>query len=230
MANIQRARAEDVDGIAEVIRNVWKLEIDVPYVQKLINSKKQLSWVAIDEGKVCGFVSSFLTTVQGGVRRWEVDLLAVEPAAQGQGLGPKLVEATTQDGKAFNVKFSRALVRANNTYAHKVFERSGFTNTGQFYNMYLWQPAESDAQAPTRAVTSLIPVDTLTYRGVWIEGLDAEFTSEADCKLMVAAARAMAFRDGRDNASTLIPAGKNLPESVMQDASFQGQYQWWRRV
>lgn len=230
MANIQRARAEDAAGIAEVIRNVWNTEIDVPYTQKLINNQKQLAWVAVAEEMVVGFVSSFLTTVQGGVRRWEVDLLAVNPEAQGQGLGVKLVEATTQDAKSYQVKFSRGLVRADNTYARRAFERAGYANTGQIYNLYLWQPRESEIELDSRSILTITPVDTLLYRGVWIEGLDAQFISDADRLRAVEVGRAIAAKEGRANAGALIPVGAKLPDVLMQAATLQGQYQWWRRV
>lgn len=222
MATIQRAT--DAAGIAAVIKTVWG--IDAPHAQHLIENKKQLAWTAVEDEQVVGFVSSFLTSVIGGVRRWEADLLAVLPSERGKGLGQKLLEATTQDARAYRVKFSRGLVRIDNLPAQKAFEKAGYMTSGQIYNLYFWPPQESDVPVTPRSTVSILPVDTLTYRGVWIEGLDGQMVSEAERTASIVAARALAYREGRDHASALIPVDVPLP---VTDATLQGQYQWWRR-
>ncbi|KAB2906300.1 MAG: GNAT family N-acetyltransferase [Anaerolineae bacterium] len=229
MANIQRARADDVPGIAEVIKTVWNIDIDVPYAQELLSDQKQHAWVAVEAGQVIGFVSSFLNSVMGGVRRWEVDLLAVAPSAWGNGLGQKLIEATTQDARTYHAKFARALVHIDNSPAKRSFEKAGYATSGQIYSMYLWPPQVSYTLQTPSGLVSLTPVDTLTYRGVWVEGLDGNLVSDDDRQACITAARALAARENRNNASALIPTDAHLPENLMTDATLHGQYQWWRR-
>lgn len=225
MATVQRAA--DATGIIEVIKTVWG--IDAPHAHHLIENKKQLAWTAVEHGQVVGFVSSFLTSVIGGVRRWEVDLLAVLPSAQGKGLGQKLIEATTQDARTYRVKFARGLVRTDNVPAQKTFESAGYTTSGKIYNLYVWPPQQADSPIIPRSTVSILPIDTLTYRGVWVEGLEGQLVSEAERMAGIAAARALAYREGRDHASALVPVDVHLPENAVMDASLQGQYQWWRR-
>jgi hypothetical protein len=96
---------------------------------------------------------------------------------------------------------ARAIIRVDNVASQQSFERAGYISDRQVYNLFLWLPeAGKEASLPQEVV--LLPVDTLTYRGLWIEGLAT--VSAAKQQSVVATARAMIAQQGRDNTGALI--------------------------
>jgi ribosomal protein S18 acetylase RimI-like enzyme len=229
MTTIRRATPDDVPGIAAVIRDAFQITIQQPYCRDLVAQGKYMIWVSEAGGEIAGFVSTFITTTSGGVSRWEVDLLAVRTNDRGGQLGTKLILAADAESQNRRVKFARGLIRVENIASQKAFQRAGYATNGHILNMYLWQPQASNTVIPGRGMIVPFPVETLTYRGLWLEGLDLPFVSEADKQAAVDGARAMVAREGRDNTSTLIAEDHPLPDDLIASARLHGQYQWWRK-
>jgi ribosomal protein S18 acetylase RimI-like enzyme len=229
---IRRAALEDVQGIATVIQDVWEQVIDVEVCHSQIKDKTCVIWVAIEEDKVAGFVSAFLTVGQNEVRRWEVDLLAVRQASRGQRLGQKLVEATWVDARKHQVKMARAAVRVDNIASQRTFERAGYTTDWRVHKLFLWSPQLAEDQIVYPPPVMLLPVNTLTYRGLWIEGLAVAGVSEDEQRQAVTTARALIAQQGRMNTGALILVENEdrLADDVRAMATVPGEYHWWQKT
>ncbi|MBN1813184.1 MAG: GNAT family N-acetyltransferase, partial [Anaerolineae bacterium] len=93
MIVLRKATPADVPGIASVVNDAWRQDILPDVCESQTHCQTCALWVAADGDDVAGFVSTFLTMDKDGKCRWEVDLLAVRHASQGQRLGQRLVEA-----------------------------------------------------------------------------------------------------------------------------------------
>ncbi|MBN1218536.1 MAG: GNAT family N-acetyltransferase [Anaerolineae bacterium] len=231
MMKIRRAIPEDAGGLATVVQEVWGQAIDLRTCHSQIKSDTGAIWVAVEGKEIAGFVSAFLTVSRDGVRRWEVDLLAVRPVYRGQQLGQKLVKATWIDVCHHYVDFARAAVRVDNIASQRSFERAGYTTDGRVYNLLVWlpEPAETPVVYPQRV--TFLPVNTLTYRGLWLEGLTSNGLVEDELRQAVAAARTLIARQGRDNTGALIPVTDEtrLADDLRATANSLGEYHWWRK-
>jgi GNAT superfamily N-acetyltransferase len=82
----------DAEGLLAVDRGTFA---ESPYnadqVIHLLTRGEQRAWLALVEGEVTGFVTVFPTHTLYG-RNWEVDLVAVQPASQGQGIATELIK------------------------------------------------------------------------------------------------------------------------------------------
>ncbi len=227
MSVLRRATCDDVDGIAAVVHDVWQEQILVDVCQAQVQDDACAAWVAIDGGDVAGFVSAFLTVGRGGVRRWEVDLLAVRRASQGQRLGRKLVLVACRDGARQDVAVARAAIRVDNVASQRAFEHADFRTDRRVHKLLVWFPKLSDSPGDVGQAT-LVPVDTLTYRGLWIEGLTAEGSDPREQQNALRAARSRVAREGRLNAGAVIPVDEEylLAAGLREQASVHGEYYW----
>ena len=226
MAIIRQARPDDIPGIAVVVRQVWDQALLPDVCVSQIQQKNSALWVAAIDERVVGFVSAFVTVGADGLRRWEVDLLAVLAESRGQRLGQRLVDLICRDAPR-DVAMARAIIHEDNRASQITFERAGFAKNGRRYAFLLWPP-DSDGVPVYEGAVNLIPVDTVTYRGLWIEGLD-EVDSQAQ-RQAVTAARTLVGRGGRSNAGALVPEDEaRLDDSVRQAAERVGVYQQFYR-
>ena len=228
MIDLRRATLADVDGIAAVVYDVWEQDALADVCQAQIKDDACALWVAADGDDVAGFISAFLTVGSGGVRRWEVDLLAVRRANQGQRLGRKLVLAVCQDAVRHDVSVARAAIRVDNVASQKAFEYAGFATDRRAYELVLWTPESDNALAVCPNSVTLLPVDTLTYRGLWIEGLTCAGLTAEEQRGVVKVARSAVAREDRLNAGAVIPkdAVHSLPTDLRNQASVHGEYYW----
>jgi GNAT superfamily N-acetyltransferase len=227
---VVRASQAHVEGIGRVVREVWDQEILPDACRRLICGLWSTIWVAESEGSVEGFASGFLTVDGSGRRRGEIDLLAVRPDRQGEGLGPRLIAGLAGEAASWKVDVLRALIRVENHPSQKAFERAGFKTDRRVHRLLLWSPCSSLQPPEPPESVSLIPVDTITYRGVWIEGLAS--VGHPAQRAAVAAARAFAAQENRLNTGALVPAGAAIelaPGLSQQEATVQGDYYWFRR-
>jgi ribosomal protein S18 acetylase RimI-like enzyme len=229
MTSIRIATPDDVPGIAAVIKDSLGEDLNQDYCRLLLASREYIVRVADAGDDILGLVGGFVSSTTGAVRRWEVDLLAVRSHEQNAGLGTKLLVAAWDDAEANQVKFARGLTKIGNDAAKTCFERAGYTSNGTVFDMIQWTPANFDAGSTSRSMISLLPVETLIYQGVWIEGLDNVMVSDDDRENAVKAGRAMALSENRDHATAVVPADKPLSANVMSDGVMVGQYQWWRK-
>jgi ribosomal protein S18 acetylase RimI-like enzyme len=224
MTRVIRATLNDVEGIAAVVHDVWAQGILPKVARAQIEDDACALWVAREEDDVLGFISAFLTRSRTGERRWEVDLLAVEPASRGQGLGQRLIRGVCQDGEEQGATLARAAIRVDNVPSQAAFRKAGFSTDGRLHHLLLWEPEDGILPPPDLGRVSLTSVDTLTYRGVWIEGLQR--VSPSVQRAAVRAARGMAARQGRLKTGALIPVeGQGeLATDLRAEAKCQGRY------
>jgi ribosomal protein S18 acetylase RimI-like enzyme len=234
MIKIRRVTPGDLEGIAAVVQEVWQQPLDFEMCHSQIQNNACALWVgvAIEDNEVAGFVSAFLTVGQDEVRRWEVDLLAVRQASRGQRLGQKLVEATWVDARKRQVKIARAAVRVDNVASQRTFERAGYTTDRRVHKLFLWSPQFAEGQIAYPHQVTLLPVNTLTYRGLWIEGLAVAGVPEDEQRRAVTAARALIAQQGRLNTGALVPVENEnrLADNVRATATVQGEYHWWQKT
>ncbi len=229
MSRLSRAIITDIEGIGAVVQDVWKQEILPGVCKAQIEDDAGALWVAKAKDDVLGFISAFLTVDKAGRRRWEVDLVAVRPAHQGKGLGQRLIRRVWQDAEGRNAVEARALIRVNNLPSQKAFRRAGFTSDSHVQRLLLWPPKLAENPAPCPDGVSLLAVDTLTYRGLWIEGLAS--LPHAEQRSVVRTARATIARENRLNTGALVLADRErlLSPDLRAQAKVHGEYYWFTK-
>ena len=220
--------AGDAEAIARVKDAIWPEEATAPdYIAQVIQQPDHDTILALDNEHIVGFVDSFITLGGAGQRRWEVDLLGVHPAYQGRGIGSQLMQATTTAGWQIGAEYARGLVAVANVSSQKAFARAGYTVEERPLN--LWVSAINRDQLPVvssqlPAASFLIPVITLNYRGIWLEG---QLSAAA-----LLAAQAICSRRGWDIAGALIPVVDTRLNKAAHKANyvFVNQYQFWQQM
>ncbi|MFO7741865.1 MAG: GNAT family N-acetyltransferase [Anaerolineae bacterium] len=225
MISLRSATAADIEGIATVVRDVWKQAILPDVCSAQIEDNTRALWVATEDEEVAGFASAFLTAV-ADTRRWEIDLVAVRRASQGRGLGTRLIRRMCEAGQRHDVSLARALIRVENVASQRAFENAGFTTDARVHRLFLWPPQPGTAPRAHPAAVALLPVDTLTYRGLWIEGLTSVPAEEQH--RAIEAARSMIAREVRANTGAVIPVDEEhlLSPDLREDAAMHGKYYW----
>jgi len=232
MIAIRKATLADVPGIGAVARKVWEQEILPDVCKAQTRCQACALYIAAEEDDVVGFVSAFLTVDKDGRRRWEVDLLAVRPASQGQRLGQILVEAACADERAHGTSLARAAIRVDNVASQKTFENAGFKTDGEIHRLLLWTPTQDNGPIVYGGSVTLVPVDTLTYRGLWLEGLTAYNVDVKEQRNAVQMARSIIAWEGRHNTGAMIPAigSHRLATDLRDAAAMHGEYHWFYKI
>jgi GNAT superfamily N-acetyltransferase len=128
-----------------------------------------VSLLAEDEqGVPLGFVDAFMTKRADEALRWEVDLLAVRPEAQGQGLGQALLRDILAWGRHQGAHLARALIHLDNLASAGAFARCGFSTDYQVHHLHVCDTTHEPVDKP--AALHTVPVHTLSYSGIWLEG------------------------------------------------------------
>ena len=220
-----RASQKDAVAIAHVKDALWPEEATAPdYIAEVLQQPDHHTILAIYEGQVVGFVDGFLSLSASGQRRWEVDLLGVEPAYWGQGIGTQLVEAATQAGQEMKAEIARGLVATANIGSQRAFMKAGYRVEERPLNLWVWARDSNQASITSKQLSPssyLIPVVTFNYQGTWLEGEISVASMQA--------AQAICARLGWAVTGTLI----DIEEHVLNEATqalgyfFVNQFQWW---
>jgi L-amino acid N-acyltransferase YncA len=228
MIVLHKATPADVPGIAAVVRDAWGQDILPDVCEAQTRCQACALWVAAEEDDVAGFASAFLTADKDGKRRWEVDLLAVRHASQGQRLGQRLVEAACADERAHGIPLARAAIHVDNVASQKTFESAGFATDGEIHKLLVWMPTRDTGPIVYGGSVTLVPVDTLTYRGLWLEGLTAYNVDEDEQHSAVHMARSIIAWEGRHNTGAMIPTigSHRLASDLEASAKMIGEYHW----
>lgn len=222
------ADAQDAVALAQVKDAIWPQEITSPdYIAQVLQQPDHHTLIALEEQQTVGFVDSFLTLGPDGQRRWEIDLLGVHPTYQRRGIGSHLIQATTSAGWQMSAEKARALVAAENRGSQKAFTQAGYKMETRPLN--LWVSTTTDSQSPIHnsqlpTATHLIPVTTLNYRGVWLEG---QLSAEA-----FRAAQVICLRMSWDIAGVLISVTDDALNRAAHQANyaFINQFQFWQQI
>ncbi len=214
------ATSADCAAIADLKAQVWPAEASNPdRVSAVLAAPDHVTLIArTTDHQLVGFVDGFVTKSINGALRWEVDLLAVDPTYRGQKIGQQLIAASTQAGRAAGATLARALIRVENGASQGAFRRNNYCISDPVYRLLV------SAEIPTTLTTEipyLIPVNTLNYRGFWLEG-DLTATQ-------LAAAQVERSRRGVDLVGVLIPREANTLLIAAQRLNYQPveNFQWW---
>lgn len=220
--HIRRAKMDDIPAILNVKQATWPDEaVNSTHIAGVLREPDHVCLVSVVNDRTVGFVDGFLTLAVSGVRRWEVDLLAVHPEYRNRGIASRLVEENTRAGLEMGAEMARALIRLDNTGSQRTFSRCGYICDQNECMLYV-SPDSPDSAVELPPNVYLIPVYTLNYCGLWIEG-ELSATS-------LSYAQTVRARHGYDLVGAVIPIYQ--PEAIQAavDAGYMraGTYQWWQ--
>ena len=128
---IRRMEVEDLPAVYRLGLRSWDL-LDVPYnywsireVAEHLETQPELSFVAVDDGAVVGFVlgaDSYEALEDTGHLEW----VAVASEYRGQGLGGRLIETFVDVLRTRGLREVVADVSSKNETSRLAFERAGF--------------------------------------------------------------------------------------------------------
>ncbi len=217
---LRPAKPEDAGAIARIaeLAQVASIDADSHRVRSLLAEGQ--TFVATIDGAIIGFADSFITPDPTGGDRFEFDLLAVAPAAQGRGVGGRLVAESLAAAADSGARHVRALVRCENAAMRKLCRRRGFTRHPESFALYVVDP-QPVAPRKRKHDAWLIAVETLSYAGLWLEG---ELSQEA-----IDDAHWLASQGELTLIGAVIPSTARDVVELLEANSFinVGQYQWW---
>lgn len=217
MPTIRQAAQGDFAVIAQIIADSYDERIE-PGAKHL---QSNLVLVAEMDGAVVGFAASFLTRSAVGESRFELDLLAVDPAARGRGVGFALVARCIQAACKNGADSLRALVRADNLAMSRICARADLQRSARPHQLYIANAEPMIALATAAHAAHLVAVDTLTYRGIWLEG---ELSQAA-----IDQAHQRARAENRSRIGALVPAVDEQAAALLTQNGFisVGAFFWW---
>lgn len=219
---VAAARREHAQGIATVAAAALfaSIDADCPRMQRILDVGS--TFVAIAEGQVAGFVSNFITRDARGAERFELDLLAVSPLWQGRGIGARLVRSSLQAARKSGATTIRALVRCKNQPMQRICSRAGFQKSDKTYHLFVSAVARSGFPDSRPSSARIIPVDTLTYSGYWLEGDLCQST-------IFAARHLLSENSKRTQIGAVVSEHDRRTAELLLANSFQriGDFHWW---
>ncbi len=221
---VERAFLTHIQTIINLHMLVWSNELIIPdQFQLCLNQPTHCVHMACveDNSQIVGYISGFMTRTAQDQKRWEVDLLAVHPDYRGRGIAQALVRSSVQAGKGQGAAFSRALTQVDNYAVHSTFGRVGFT-TGRVISELLVSHGNRQPKSAPQSEAYLIPVETLTYRGVWVENDYSEAALQAG--------QIETSRCGCDVTGVVIPTENTVEIAAASRLGYEtgGQYIWWK--
>jgi GNAT superfamily N-acetyltransferase len=220
--SIRPATPTDAQAITSVIQLSLGNEVQPDHTEQVISEDDHASFVAVADERVIGFVDGFVTIAQDGTRRWELDLLGVHPDFRSLGAGRKLIESFTTAGISYRAILSRALVAVANKPMHAAMTKTGYQQQTPMYKLWISSGSGSEAQLPENA--HLIPVNTFTYRGIWLEG---EISTQ-----IIHVANAIREKHQWDVIGTVVASDDRTTLDTIQCANFNfiGNFHWWHTL
>ena len=228
MSDIRLAQIDDAEAIQRILQETWGDSLLFDVFSDHISSPEHQVFVAVEAGEVVGFLSAFL--VSNPVPRWEIDLIIVRSASQGKGIGTSLIEEALIYGSRLGVSSAKASIRIDNYGSQRAFAKVGFTTDAQVRSLFLWKPLAFRFVADVPETVHLIPVDALTYRGLWIDGFVESQFSEQTQRDVIRTAQSRIFDEDRLNTGMFIPDDLKdlIAPDLLTGATNHGQYHWWQ--
>lgn len=217
---IRWAVADDAPDIAMISRASLDTKMDEARLRHLLILKRGFTFVAALSNRVVGFADYFLTVSPDDDIRLELDLLAVHPEARGRGIGRELIHAGIKQAKRLDVSILRALVAAGNTAMQSLCAALGFQPSQDNSALFVTSPHPTSPHQ-NNAKSILIPVETLTYDGIWIEGDISQ--AAIDNALFIAHARKLT------TVGAVVPSQDAAAAALFRANHFDclGKYDWW---
>lgn len=211
------ATVADTGDIAYLIHQTWGQPVHEDLIADVLARPEMPVWIATSASGLAGFCASFMTHAADDTPRWEVDLLAVAQEVRGQSIGRKLIAQSMQFGRQRGAALHRALIAVDNAASARCFEVNGFS-IASTADLWVGPPATTEQAVPSPDGAHLIPVETLTYRGIWVEG-------RYDAPAFTAAQQA-ALTNRRNTVGAVIPAGTPHDAARLQFTHID-TYHWW---
>ena len=228
MSDVRLVRPDDAEAIHRILQEAWKESLLFDVFMDHISSLEHQVFVAVEAGEVAGFLSAFLVSIP--TPRWEIDLIIVRSTSQGKGIGTSLIQEALTYGSHLGVGWAKASIRIDNYASQRAFSKVGFTTDAQVRSLLLWNPLAFRFVANIPETVHLIPVDTLTYRGLWIEGFVESQLPQQEQHDTIRTAQSRVFYEDRLNTGMFIP--DNLKHIIVPDllttATNHGQYHRWQ--
>ncbi|MCY3550756.1 MAG: GNAT family N-acetyltransferase [Candidatus Poribacteria bacterium] len=227
MSDIRLANPGDAEAIHQILQETWGESLLFDVFADHISSPKHQIFVAVEAGEVSGFLSAFL--VSSPTPCWEIDLIIVRSMSRGKGIGTALIEEALTYGFNLGARWAKASIRVDNFPSQSAFSKVGFTTNAQVRNLFLWTPLACESRPDVPKTVHLIPVDTLTYRGLWIEGFIEPHLSLKEQHDVIRVARNCVFHENRLNTGMFIPdiSKHTLAPDLLTAATDFGQYHRW---
>lgn len=218
---IRRAVADDAVAIAMISRASLDTEMDEARLRHLLVLRRGFTFVAALSNRVVGFADYFLTVSPDDEIRLEFDLLAVHPTARGRGIGRRLVHAGVEQAGRLGAASIRALVAVNNHAMQGLCAAHQFQRSKERFALYVIGRYPRSPSCANHVQARLIPVETLTYDGIWIEG-DIDQTA-IDNALSIAHARKLT------TVGAVVSSQDAAAAALFQASHFDclGKYDWW---
>ena len=227
MSDIRLANPDDAQAIHRILQETWGESLLFDVFAAHVSSSEHQVFVAMDSGEIVGFLSAFLVPSPGP--RWEIDLIIVRSKSQGKGIGTSLIEEALTYGSHLGVPWAKASIRIDNYASQRAFSKAGFTTDAQVRSLFLWDPLACESTSDIPEIVRFIPVDTLTYRGLWIEGFVESQPSVKAQHNVIRSAQNQAFHENRLNTGLFIADSfkQNIASDLLTSASNHGQYHRW---
>jgi len=215
---IRHATSVDATAIVALAETVWPDEpLDAATIECLIAESSRATLLAELNDTIVGFVDGFVTCAASGALRWEVDLLAVSPSAQGRGVGRRLVGESIKFGASAGAVHARALIRVGNIASERVFAVHGFVPERDESELWV---AEGLIAGTNLESTHVVPVRTFRYAGRWLE----ESTPAALCSLRPSAG------GGVTGAVIHVTDREAIDAAAAVGMQYGGRYHFWQRA
>lgn len=220
---VRSATVEDANAIGGIIKAVWPdSEINIDRIENVISNTEHSTMVVTLEGALAGFVDGFMTTSVDCIRRWEVDLLAVDPQYQRRGIAASLAIANTHEGFQRGATLARGLVAVDNVGSQKSFERCGYKLGESICDLMVFISRSRSSLGQIEVTkASIFAVQTMNYTGLWIEG-DRVSKSFEQGKLQLATT-------DYDLVGAVIPENEEELIQESQKIGYErvGRFHWW---
>ena len=218
---IRAAQPLDTEDIARIADDSLRDNIACDQIRRILNLNHNYTYVATVSGQVVGFVDNFITTSASGELRLELDLLAVDPNARSLGAGSALIGQSIALARELNLISVRALVAVSNRAMQRLSASCGFSRSSENYQLFVSAPGMGSCERQVSEGAHLIVVDTLSYRGIWIEG---SVNREA-----IASAYSLGRQCGCETVGAVVKSRDADANTLLSDLGFNlvGVFNWW---
>ena len=227
MSNVRFARPDDAEAIHRILQETWGELLLFDVFVDHISSPEHQVFVAVDAGEIAGFLSALI--VSSATPRWEIDLVAVRPTSQGKGIGTSLIQEALTYGSNLGAYWAKASIRVDNHASQRAFSKTDFTTDAQVLSLLLWNPLACEFATNVMEDVRFIPINTLTYRGLWVEGFVESQLSVKEQYKVLRAAQSHIFHENRKNTSMFIPDSlkQTIAPDLLASATDYGQFHHW---
>ena len=228
MSDIRSARPDDAQAVHLILQQTWGESLLFDVFNDHISSPEHQVFVAVDGGEIAGFLSAFLVPIP--MPRWEIDLIIVRSASQGKGIGTSLIGKALTYGSNLGARWAKASIRIDNYASQRSFSKTGFITDAQVRSLFLWDPLVCESVPDVPESVHFIPVNTLLYRGLWIEGFIESQLSLNEQHNVMRAVRNRIFHENRLNTGLFIPDSVKhaFAPDLLTAATDFGQYHRWQ--